>query len=190
MLYYQKINVPNYEVMRQELIKFTIEDVNNDTRYWDVYRDKFKNTCPEFFEFVTANSKIPIRLCRFYLTPPNETLEPHIDGLVVNRSPIGLNFPIIGWENTTMDWYDCPIDNLIDGGYGFGNINSCKVVDMTKLVKVSSVTIDVPTFVRTDVVHGVTNINPTKRLILSIRWYNNNTLGQNFNEVFDLEKFI
>jgi hypothetical protein len=190
MLYYQKINVPDYAVMREELVNFASENVNKNTRYWDVYRDKFKDTCPTFFNFVTSNSKIPVRLCRFYLTPPNELLDPHIDGLIANRSPIGLNFPIIGWENTTMEWYDCPKDNLVDGEYGFGKINSSMVVDRTRLVKVDSVTIDVPTFVRTDIVHGVTNLNPFKRLILSVRWYNNDTLGQHFNQVFDVEKFI
>ena len=189
-MHYLKINVPNYEVMRQELVNFTAKNVADQVRYWDVRRDYFKDTCPVFYDFIMSNSLIPVRLCRFYLTPPYDYLEPHIDGRIVDKSPFGLNLPVLGWENTTMDWYDCDESNMTDGNYGFGSIQSTKVIDFNKLKKVASVTIDTPTFVRTDHMHSVNNPNPTPRLILSVRWYSNQTLGQEFEDSFNVKRFL
>jgi hypothetical protein len=99
---------------------------------------------------------------------------------------LGLNIPIIGYENTTMNWYDCPDDNLIDGNYGFNNITASRVVDFTKLTKVDTAIIDCPTFVRTDVVHGIINDNITRRLVLSLRFPYSYTFGQNFEDVMNI----
>lgn len=185
-MFYKKLNVPNFEDMRQELENTTAENVNNKTRFWDVPYDWFKDNAPLFYKFIEDNRKVPIRLCRFYLTPAYDSLRPHIDGLTTHKSPIGLNIPIIGYNNTSMDWYDCPDDNLIDGHYGFNGIYASRVIRLDKLSKVESVEIDSPTFVRTDIVHGVVNRNPTPRLVLSIRFPYNSNFGRQFDDVMEL----
>jgi hypothetical protein len=86
-----------------------------------------------------------------------------------------------------MDWYICPNNNLFND-YGFNKMSACRVIDLKKLTKIDSVNINTPTFVRTDNVHGITNLNPTQRLILSLRFYYSSTFGQNFEDVFDLSE--
>jgi hypothetical protein len=186
---YKKINIQNYEIIRKELEDFSKNSVNSNLRFWDVRYETFENTCPTFFEFIETFKKVSVRLCRFYLTPAFSTLPPHIDGLTKNRSPLGLNLPILNYKNSLMSWYDSPENNFIDGPYGFNRVTASKVVDLSKIKKIESIIIDMPTFVRTDVIHSVENFNPTPRLVLSIRWFYNKDLGQKFNDIMDLEKF-
>jgi len=186
---YKKINVQDYETIRKELENFTQNSTNSNLRFWDVKYENFENTCPAFFEFIESFKKVSVRLCRFYLTPAFGILPPHIDGLTKNRSPIGLNFPILNCKNSTMCWYESPENNFIDGPYGFNGVTASKVINLSKIKKIETVEIDMPTFVRTDVIHSVENFNPTPRLILSIRWFYNKNLGQEFSDIMDLEKF-
>ena len=186
MLHYRKLSVDNFEVMKKELEIATLDKVNSKIRYWDEPFIWFKNNAPVFYNFIESKSKVTIRHCRFYLTPPFGILIPHVDGLTNNRSPIGLNIPVIGYENTTMDWYSCPDDNFKDGNYGFNNSTASKVIDFTKIEKIETTVIDCPTFVRTDVVHGVTNNNPTSRLVLSLRFPYSTNFGQTFEDVMEL----
>ena len=158
MIFYKKLNVENFDLIRDELIRATVDDIAKGLRFWDVPFAWFKDASPLL----------------------------HIDGLTNNRSPIGLNIPIIGYENTTMDWYDCPDNNLIDGNYGFNNITASRVVNFTKLTKVDTAIIDCPTFVRTDVVHGVQNFNSSQRLVLSIRFPYVGTFGKQFEDVMNI----
>ena len=186
MLLYRKLNVENFEFIQTELEYATKDAVLDNKRFWDVDTNWIETNAPTLYSFLSSRVKIPIRLCRFYLTPEFGSLKPHVDGLTNTRSPIGLNIPISGCENTTMSWYKCPEDNFIDGPFGFGGITASKVVNPGKLSFIESTTINCPTFVRTDVVHGVTNMNPTHRLVLSIRFFYGATIGQNFDDVFNL----
>lgn len=190
MLLYKKIKVENFESIRNELEQATVDNVAKNFRFWDVPFNWFKDKSPLLYEFIESRKRIPVRLCRFYLTPPLDILRPHVDGLTTNKSPIGLNIPIIGYKNTSMDWYDCADDNLEDGPYGFGGITASHVIDFSKLKHVDSTVIDCPTFVRTDVVHGVVNNNPTSRLVLSLRFYYSKTYGQNFEDVMNISDIV
>jgi hypothetical protein len=186
MIFYKKINVDNFEEMRKELEIATLDRVNLNTRYWGEPYFWFKNHTPAFYNFIESRKKIPIRMFRFYLTPPYNELTPHADGVSNYRSPIGLNIPISGYENTTMDWYSCPANNFEDGNYGFEGISASRVIDRSMLKKIDSVVIDCPTFVRTDVVHGITNYKSTPRLVLSVRFPYTKQFGQNFEDVWKL----
>ena len=186
MLLYKKLVVDNFEVMRSELELATLDKVKAKVRFWDEPVSWFKNNTPIFYNFIETRKKIPVRICRFYLTPRYDTLIPHVDGLTNKRSPIGLNIPIVGYQNTTMDWYSCPEDNFKGGNYGFNNITASRIIDFNKLVKIDTTVIDCPTFVRTDVVHGITNNNPTVRLVLSIRFPYSKLFGQQFEDVWKL----
>jgi len=85
-----------------------------------------------------------------------------------------------------MDWYSCPDDNFDNGRLGFNKTPASKVIDPTKLVKIDSTVIDRPTFVRTDVVHGIINNNNTRRLVLSLRFPYSYKFGQNFEDVMNI----
>jgi hypothetical protein len=185
-MFYKKLNIDNFEVMRVELAAATIDKVNANIRFWGEHYSWFKTNAPTFYNFIESRKKVPIRMCRFYLTPAHDFLAPHADGTSTNRSPIGLNIPISGYQNTTMDWYSCP-DNNFDNGYlGFNKTSASKIIDPTKLIKIDTTSIDCPTFVRTDVVHGITNNNSTCRLVLSLRFPYSIKFGQQFEDVMVL----
>jgi hypothetical protein len=186
MLLYKKLNVDNFEAMRVELEAATIDKVNANIRFWGEHYSWFETNAPIFYNFIEGRKKIPIRMCRFYLTPAHDFLAPHADGTSDYRSPIGLNIPISGYKNTTMDWYSCPDDNFENGHLGFNKTPASKVIDPTKLLKIDSTVIDSPTFVRTDVVHGIINDNITRRLVLSLRFPYSYKFGQNFVDVMDI----
>ena len=186
MIHYKKLNVDNFETMRLELEAATIDKVNANIRVWGEDYSWFETNAPTFYNFIESRKKVPIRMCRFYLTPVHGFLEPHADGTSDNRSPIGLNIPISGYQNTTMDWYSCPDDNFKNGALGFNKTTASRVIDLTKLVKIDTTVIDCPTFVRTDVVHGVINNNNTRRLVLSLRFPYSHNFGQNFEDVMNL----
>jgi hypothetical protein len=186
MIFYKKLNVDNFEEIRNELEIATLDQVNSNIRFWDSPYSWFKSNTPIFYNFIESRKKISVRLCRFYLTPAYEELSPHTDGLINHKSPIGLNIPITGHENTTMDWYSCPDDNFEDGNYGFNNITASRVIDFDKIKKIDTTVIDCPTFVRTDIVHGITNYKSTPRLVLSVRFPYTKQFGQNFEDVWKL----
>ena len=188
MMLYKKLNIDNFETMRLELKAATIDKVNANLRFWEENYSWFKTNAPTFYNFIESRKKVPIRMCRFYLTPAYDFLEPHADGMSTRRSPIGMNIPIRGYQNTTMDWYSCPEDNFRDGDYGFNQTPASKVINPTKLVKIDSTVIDCPTFVRTDVVHGVINNNITRRLVLSLRFPYSYKFGQNFEDVMNISE--
>lgn len=186
MILYKKLNIDNFEIMRCELEVATLDKVKENTRFWGEDYSWFKENTPTFYNFIEDKKKVPIRMFRFYLTPAYDFLIPHADGTSNYRSPIGLNIPISGYQNTTMDWYSCPNDNFKDGNYGFNKTTASRIIDFGKLVKIDTTVIDCPTFVRTDVVHGVTNYKSTPRLVLSIRFPYSKQFGQNFEDVWKL----
>jgi len=189
-MFYRKLNIPNYTLIREELEEMTADNVSAGLRFWDVCFSEFETGAPSFFKFMEQRRKVDIRLCRFYLTPPNGFLIPHIDGISFFRSPIGLNFPVIGVENTSMDWYTCPDNNFISGNCGFNKIAATQIKDFSKITKVESTIIDCPTFVRTDIVHGVINSKDTPRLVLSVRFPFTKNSGQQFEDVMELDGII
>jgi hypothetical protein len=187
MLLFKKLNVENFKEIKSELNN-SITDDDLKLRFWDKNWEWFKDNAPELYKFISKRQKLTVRLCRFYLTPSFDRLIPHVDGLKNNRSPIGLNIPIFGYENTKMNWYHCDNDNFNAGPFGFNKIEASRIINMKKLIKIESTTIDCPTFVRTDVAHEVINNNPTKRCVLSIRFYYNETVGQQFDDALDLSR--
>lgn len=189
-MFYRKLNIHGYELIRDELEAMSAANVSAGLRFWDVCFSEFETGAPSFFKFMEQRRKVDIRLCRFYLMPPNDSLLLHIDGFSFFRSPIGLNFPVIGVENTSMDWYTCPDDNFINGHYGFNKIASAQIIDFSKVTKVESTIIDCPTFVRTDIVHGVINSKDTPRLVLSVRFPFTKNSGQQFEDVMELDGIL
>jgi hypothetical protein len=183
---YRKLTVPYFSKIQEELINSTKLNTLEFKRYWDTAWQDFESLSPTLYKFINLRKKTAVRLCRFYLTPPHDLLPPHVDGVSTNRSPLGLNIPISGIENTKMIWYDNPEYNFNDGNYGFNNMPSSRVADITLINKINEAVIDVPTFVRTDVVHAVVNPTDDYRLLLSIRFNFNEKTGKNFDEVFDL----
>jgi hypothetical protein len=178
-MYYKKIDVPNFEIMVDEISKLVEPQISKNLRYWDIKYMEFFNHTPVFFRYLQRNFfRLPI-LFRFYNSPPFSELPPHKDNVVNARNKIGFNIPIHGTENTVMNFYKTLDDNMALSYTGFGNSPTQLLKDRSKIILVDSVVIDQPTLVRTDELHGVINQNPTYRLVLGMKYS-----GNTFEEVF------
>lgn len=188
--YFLKINIPNYADMKQQLEIAVRPFVNEQLRYKDVSHNWISEYAPLLYTFLESRKKQQIRMHRIYISPANSELIPHVDGHSKLKSPLGLNLPIIGYQGINMDWYSCPADNFKDGPYGFGRTTACRIIDFSLLKKEVSTIIDGPTFVRQDLPHGVNNNQPIPRVVLSVRFQQTPSSGQEFNEVLDFEDLL
>jgi hypothetical protein len=179
-LLYQKIKIPNFEVMSGEILNIIQPQISQNLRFWDVSLPTFYNYAPVFFKYLKTHFyRYPV-LLRFYNTPPFGALDPHIDNLADAKNKIGFNIPLAGTKNTSMNYYTTPRDNVdITHDGGFGAMPAQIIKDNKKLILVDSVEIDEPTLLRTDTIHGIDNPNSTYRLILGMKF-----VGTTFEEVY------
>lgn len=187
MIFYQKIKIPEFDIKQQELIKLAKEKFQDPTKlgYYDPTKQDLENICPTLYSFICKNSKVPIRFFRLYHSPAGGGLGPHIDGGANNRSPIGLNLPILNCTNSLMKWWDESNANIITGNFGWNGIPATRILNKNDLRCIDQVEIDSPTFVRTDFIHSIENYNAQPRIIMSIRWKYDKLQGQQFEDVLD-----
>lgn len=178
-LCYQELNVENFEDIRDELLVFSKKNIELELRYWDVpIIDFFKNT-RSFSMFLINNFySLPI-ICRFYNSPPFYKLAAHTDNHDNPKNKIGLNIPLVGTENTQMEFYQTPEDNLILSKLGLNGEPTRSVKNLNLLELIDTIELKQPTLVRTDILHGVNNYKSTRRLILGLKFN-----GSSFKEVY------
>jgi hypothetical protein len=183
MLLYKKIKVPNFEIISEEILTLVQDQISQNLRYWDLPGVAFYKSTPVFFKYLNDHFyKFP-RLFRFYNTPPNGMLGPHIDNLATAPNKIGFNIPLSGTKNTFMNYYTTPRDNLdITHDGGFGAMPAQLIKDKEKLMLVDSLEIDEPTLLRTDVIHEIDNPNLTYRLVLGMKF-----IGNTFEDVYKFD---
>jgi hypothetical protein len=187
MKLYEKISIEDFETKQKELInlvngKFPDPNILN---YYDPTNSEMSEICPTFYSYILEKTLMPIRFFRIYNSPSGGGLGPHIDGGAFNRSPIGLNIPILNCKNSLMKWWDESNAIMVTGNFGWNGIPATKILNEHELVCIDKVEIDVPTFVRTDFIHSIENYNDVPRIILSIRWNNNSKEGRQFKQVMN-----
>jgi len=177
---YKKLDVPEFDIILNEILALVSPQISQNLRYWDLpYLDFYKST-PTFFKFITGKTfrSFPT-LFRFYNTPPYSNLGPHIDNVSTAPNKIGLNIPLLNTKNTAMNYYDTPEDNLeLRSKGGFGGLPTQVIKDTRRLVLVDSIELDKPTLLRTDRIHEVINQNNSYRLVLGMKY-----IGKQFEDV-------
>ena len=179
-LLYQKIEVPNVEIIREEILTLVEPQISQNLRFWDLPLLNCYKATPTFYHYVSNNfCRLPL-LFRFYNTPPFGGLVPHIDNTDLSKNKIALNIPLSGTKNTTMDYYTTVEDNLyLTYTEGKSYLPVRVIKDESQLTVVDSLELDTPALVRTDTIHGVKNNNDTYRLIVSLKF-----VGNSFEEVY------
>ena len=191
MKLYQKIKIPNFDQMQKELQGLVHGVFPNKLllTYYDPSLTELAEKCPTLIKYLFQNIKRPLRFFRIYHSPAGGGLGMHIDGGATNRSPIGLNLPILNCKNSHMKWWDESNAKIINGNFGYGNKPACKILNPSELACIGSTEIEVPAFVRTDIIHSVENYNTEPRIIMSIRWDFNDEIGQQFEDVMNFEPY-
>ena len=177
---YKKLNVPNFEILKDELLELIRPEISQNLRFWTLSVASVYKQAPNLSNFIFKNFiKAPV-LIRCYNTPPFSGLVPHIDNVKNARNQVALNIPLYGTQNTSMDYYSTEEDNLfLTYTDGKANLPVQVIKDQNKLVLIDSIELDIPALVRTDVIHGIRNDNSTYRLIASFKF-----LGSSFEEVY------
>ena len=186
---YKNIIIPNFEEIQQELLSCIDHDYKADTKPHAFSYDEsymwFK--CPKFMIWLKTRSKLPVRLFRFYITPPKQSLGAHIDG--GGPSPVvsfGLNIPVAGSENTYMTWYKCDPTNLRTdhpegylGGIHPKDYNNLEVIEHLEILK--------PCFTNNSVMHGVENNSDNYRVMFTVRWILHEKFGRTIESCIDTD---
>jgi hypothetical protein len=182
--------IPNFEEIQSELLAAIDHDYKVNSTYAFIYSSQYmKIHCPKFMGWLMPKVKIPIRIFRYYVTPPYTTLATHIDG-VNPKSPFGLNIPVTGTKNTYHSYYDTSEDNMYSDAPA-GYLGAWLVKDQSKL-KLLGEELEVmrPYVMNNAILHGVRNDSNEYRVMFTVRWPLHHTLFRNIEEVMDTSELL
>jgi len=185
---YQFVDIPNLERVQQELLNSIQHDYKlHDRPHAFTYNLEYvAKTCPTLMQWLIPKCKLPLRLLRYYVTPPRQNLGIHIDGGYNSPTvPFGLNIPVIGVKDTYQIFYKCDSDNMY-GNTPDGYNQSLHPKDVSKLVPIDKVEITTPCFTNNSVMHNVENNTDEYRIMFVIRWYLHQTKAREIEEVINL----
>lgn len=180
-------NIPNFENIQLELLNaidhdYTLESKPHAFTYTEGY---MLEKCPIFMSWLKPRLKLPVRLYRYYVTPPRNRLAVHIDGMSPTV-PFALNIPVAGTKNTQHAFYETSQDN-IERKTGQGYLGAIQPIDQSKLVKITDLEILTPHVTNNSVLHGVTNDTDEHRVMFTVRWLIHPTLGRAVEECMDIQ---
>lgn len=165
-------SIPNFEKIQEELLNAIDHDY---TAYSDPYafgysQEYMTKNCPLFSAWLLPRLRQPVRLYRYYVTPPHQKLRIHIDGSIPTI-PFGLNIPITGTKNTFHNIYECDTSNIVmPNTIDIGRMAALYPKDLSKLRLLESLEITVPHVINTEIMHGVVNDTDFHRVMLALRW--------------------
>lgn len=178
---YQKIKIENFEEIKKELFALITEEEFNfkdAPKSWIPDINQVLACCPFLNKFSIEKTKKPIHQIKFYLSPPERAIGPHVDGANI-KQPFGLVLPIINTENTFVNWYEDDPHNFDVRHFAINpmvetfksnlgsvivpkNADKLRILDSLELVE--------PTFTKSDIMHGVTNQTNQTRVTVVLRW--------------------
>lgn len=183
--------IPNLEEIQTELL-FAIDHdykAKVGTHAFSYPSKYMTEHCPKFMAWLMPKVKIPIRVFRYYITPPHTSLEAHIDG-VNPTSPFGINIPIIGTKNTYHCYYDTPKDNIYATSPN-GYLGAWLVKDQTKLKLIGEeMEVMRPYVMNNSILHGVRNDSDEHRVMFTVRWPLHSTLFRKLEDVIDTSDLL
>lgn len=187
---YIPFTIPNFENIQQELLAAISHDYkeNKYPHAFTYSKSYMQDTCPLFMHWLSPKLKIPVRLFRYYVTPPGQSLDIHIDG-TDPTVPFGLNIPIIGTKNTYHTYYETDPENLeprIPDNY----LSGTHPKDLSKLSKIVELEITRPYVLNNEVLHGVRNESDEYRVMFTVRWLVHKILFRNVEEVMDVSDMM
>lgn len=182
--------IPNFKSIQQELLKGIRHDYKqHDKPHAFTYAESYmKEHCPLFMSWLIPRLKLPVRLYRYYVTPPRSNLSIHIDG--TNPTvPFALNIPILGTENTLHSFYETNVDN-IEYKTGAGYLAATQPINLSKLKLISQLEIVEPHVTNNSVLHGITNDTDQFRIMFTVRWKIHATEARTIEECMDVSELF
>lgn len=177
--------IPNFESIQAELLNAINHDYKKiEKPHAFTYEENYMiEKCPIFMSWIKPKLKLPVRLYRYYVTPPKSKLSIHIDG--TNPTvPFALNIPVTGTHRTLHTFYETSPDN-IHYKTGQGYLGAMAPKDSEKLKKLADLEITQPYITNNSVLHGVTNDTDNYRVMFTVRWLIHSTIGRQVEECMD-----
>ena len=168
---YIPFEIPNLELIQKELLEAIEHDYKVALRpHAFVYPEAYmQEKCPTFMDWLKPKLKEPVRIYRYYVTPPYQKLPIHIDGNFPSV-PFGLNIPVCGWKNTVHTYYKTPKSNLVYAGAGSGYLGRTDLKDYNNVERIVDLEIDRPYVTNNSELHGVANNSGDYRIMFTVRW--------------------
>lgn len=187
-------SIPNFENIQKELLEAIDHDYKEHTKpHRFTYQEKYiQEKCPLFMAWLTPRLKMPVRMYRYYVTPPRCNLNIHIDGYDPTV-PFALNIPLTGTKGTFHSFYESSGDNRqfgISNSYIGRNLGATKPLDYSKCTKVADLELVSPHVTNSSVFHGITNDTDQYRVIFTVRWILHETIGRTVQECMEISDLL
>jgi hypothetical protein len=175
MKYSLPFYIPILKQLQQESLRYLEGKITSEVRGIEINKNELHNF-PIMLEYISSLTELDLldnRPLKFYINHPYQGGYPHLH---INQPPVALNIPIINTENS--EFYYCstnPINLSLfsaNNKTGIGKYIGC--IDNTNITKLEQIELTSPHLIRTDILHGVENNNPSIRIIASLRWQSNN----------------
>lgn len=177
---FKKLVMPELNIVQAELLSALDYDYTLKGTHAKTYSEQYlRNAAPTLFTWLDKNILVNYSVLRFYVTSPLGELSYHIDGNESSNMlvPYSLNIPVINCSDTTMEWFNCPENNLRE--WKSPNTNYSHIIlprNKNKLTPLyPHLELSTPALVQTNIVHRVVNHNPAYRIILSVKWLYSST---------------
>lgn len=179
-------HIPDFESIQQELLLAIDKDYSTlEKPIAFTYPEQYmKDHCPQFMSWLMPKLKLPVRIYRYYITPPKQSLAIHIDGTDPSV-PFALNIPVTGTIGTKHNFYETSEDNIIKKT-GPGYLAALQPKDKSKLKLVSELELVTPHVTNNSVFHGVINDTDQYRIMFTVRWLVHKTMGRNVDECIEI----
>jgi hypothetical protein len=182
--------IPDLELIQTELLAAIDHDykANEKPHAFSYYDPYMMDRCPFFMSWLRPRLKMPVRMYRYYITPPKSKLAVHIDG--VNPTvPFAVNIPLAGTKNTFHSYYETTADN-ITYKTGPGYLGAAQPIDYSKLKKIVDLEIVTPHITNNSVLHGVTNDTDQHRVMFTIRWIVDSKIARTVQECMEISDLL
>lgn len=169
MLPYKFINIPKFDEIQQQLILLLPKVFKEiKTSAYLAESNVVLSACPALKEFFEKNSLV-WDIARFFMTAPNDQLPIHVDGDKQYPKFLALNLPIVGCENSTMNWWEhASYAETLNTGRYYGATTD--MYDSNGLPPTHTCSLTTPALVQINVPHNAINPQEHERVILSIRF--------------------
>ena len=169
MLPYKAINLPNFEIIKLQLIDLMYETITDfdSTNTKAISNNLIQQNCPDLIDFFDKNNLI-LDVGRFFVTPPRDGLYIHVDGNSEISRIFSLNLPLLNCEHSEMIWWD-NVDIMEYRSHESYGSNIAKMDGKDK-IKLAGLALTSPHLVRVDIPHSVENNQDKLRAIFSMRF--------------------
>jgi hypothetical protein len=170
--YYTYIDIPNLEIIKQELISLSDSCKNKIIRtpgLFNVFRKDIVD-CPEFMSYL-ASKGLDGKLNRLLYSTGSQGPNPHVDSGNPYNCIYSVNIPLLYAEDSYTVWYKTDKKYLLDfAKQGKDPNHSYNWIDISDATEIARIQYTSPAVVNTTILHKASASRPD-RIVCGIRFW-------------------